>query len=114
MEKKRVNMWDVRRQLGVERIRTEIEIAHLRRISHVLRLLDDRLVKRIVLAWNAELEFLTKARKRQQTTLSYWCKLITDAAIPHENLHKIFKEPINRPGYRSILMNSKISIFKNQ
>ena len=59
------------------------------RISHVLRLPDDRLVKRMVLGWNAELEGLTKARRRQQTTLSYWRKLLTDAAIPHENLQKI-------------------------
>ena len=81
MEKKHLNMWDVRRQLGVEIIGTKIEIAHLRRIGHVLRLPDDKLVKRMVLGWNAELEGLTKARRRQQTTLSYWRKLLTDAAI---------------------------------
>ena len=69
-------------------MRTKIEIAHLRRIGHVLRLPDDRLVKRMVLGWNAELEGLTKAKRRQQTTLSYWRKLLTDAAIPHENLQK--------------------------
>ena len=89
MEEKHVKMWDVRRQLGVESIRTKIEIAHLRRIGHVLRLPDDRLVKRMVLSWNAEVEGFTKARRRQQTTLSYWRKLLTDAAIPHENLQKI-------------------------
>ena len=72
MEKKYVNMWDVRRQLGIESIRTKIEIAHLRRMGHVLRLPVDRLVKRMVLGWNAKLEGLTKARRRQQTTLSYW------------------------------------------
>ena len=83
MEEKHVNMWDVRRQLG------EIEIAYIRRIGHVLRLPNDRLVKRMVLGWNAELKDLTKARRKQQTTLSYWCKLLTDAAIPHENLQKI-------------------------
>ena len=88
MEEKHVNMWDVRRQLVVESIRTKIEIAHLRCIGHVLRLPDDRL-KRMVLGWNAELEGLTKTRRRQQTTLSYWRKLLTDAAIPHENFQKI-------------------------
>ena len=70
MEEKHVNMWDVRRQLGVKSIRTKIEIAHLKSIGHVLRLPDDRLVKRMVLGWNAKLEGLTKARRRQQTTLS--------------------------------------------
>ena len=89
MEEKRMNMWDVRRQLVVESIRTKIEIAHLKRIGHVLRLPDDRLVKRMVLGWYAELEGFTKARRRQQTTLSYWRKLLTDAAIPHENLQKV-------------------------
>ena len=89
MEEKHVNMWNVRRQLGVKSIRTKIKIAHLRCIGHVVRLPDNRLVKRIVLGWNAELEGLTKARRRQQTTLSYWRKLLTDAAIPHENLQKI-------------------------
>ena len=49
MEEKHVNMLDVRRQLGVESIRTKIEITHLRRISHVLRLPYDRLVKIMVL-----------------------------------------------------------------
>ena len=44
MEEKHVNTWDVKHQLGVESILTEIEIAHLRRIGHVLRLPDDRLV----------------------------------------------------------------------
>ena len=89
MEEKHVNIWDVKRQFGVESIRTKIEITHLRCLGHFLRLPDDRLVKIMVLGWNAELESLTKARKRQGTTLSYWRKLLTDAAIPHENLQKI-------------------------
>ena len=67
IEKKHVNMWDVRRQHGVESIHTKIEIAHLRCIGHVLRLPDDRLVKKIVLGWNAELEGLTKAKRRQHS-----------------------------------------------
>ena len=49
MKEKHVNMWDVRGQLGAESIRTKIEIAHLRRIGHVLRLPDKRLVKKMLL-----------------------------------------------------------------
>ena len=88
IKEKHVNMWDVRYQLGVDSIRTKIEIAHLRRIGHVLHLPDDRLLKGMVLGWNAELEGLTKAKGRQQTTLSYWCKPPTKAAIPLENLQE--------------------------
>ena len=89
MEGKHVNMWDVRRQLGVERIRKKIEIAHFRRIVYVLRLLDDRLVKGMVLGRNAKLEDRTKAKRRQQTTLSYWRKLLTGVAISHKNLQAV-------------------------
>ena len=35
MEVKHVNMWDVRRQLGVESFCTKIEIAHFRRIDQI-------------------------------------------------------------------------------
>ena len=79
----------VKRQLGVESTRTKVEIAHFKCIGHVLRLPDDRLVKRMLLGWNVELESLTKTRRRQQTTLSYWCKLLTDAAFSHKNLQEI-------------------------
>ena len=42
MEEKRVNMWGVRRKLGIRSIQAKIEERALRRIGHVLRMDNNR------------------------------------------------------------------------
>ena len=69
MQKQGVNMADIRKELKVSTIRKKIEKAHLMRIGHILRMLDDRLVKQAVLGWNQDLEDLHKSRKKRQTTV---------------------------------------------
>ena len=45
MEEKRVNMWGVRRTLGIRSMQAKIEERVLRRIGHVLRMNNNRLTK---------------------------------------------------------------------
>ena len=48
MEREGKNMADVRRELGVRRLRWKIEKRVLERIGHVMRMEDDRMTKAVV------------------------------------------------------------------
>ena len=51
MEEKQVNMWGVRKSLGVRSLQAMIEERVLRRIGHVLRMENTRPTKRVTLGW---------------------------------------------------------------
>ena len=49
----RINRFEIRCQLGVESLRTKIQITALQRTGHILRLPDQKIVKKVVLgSWN--------------------------------------------------------------
>ena len=65
MQEKGVNMFQVRKTLGVGSLEMKIEKGTLKRIGHVLRMKNDRIVKQITLGWPVILE---DQRKHRQTT----------------------------------------------
>ena len=79
MERNRMNMQDVRNELGVKTIRSKIEKSHLVRIGHIARMSDERLVKQATMGWIRRMETGRKPRKRKITTLTYWHTLLKEA-----------------------------------
>ena len=71
MQEKKVNMFQVRKDLGVGSLEMKIEKRTLERIGHVLRMKNDRIVKQITLGWPVILE---DHRKHRQTTIDYYRK----------------------------------------
>ena len=51
MQEYGINMVDIRNQLQVSSVRTKVEVAHLIRLGHILRLPDESLVKQALLGW---------------------------------------------------------------
>ena len=49
MQYESVNIYEIRRQLGIVSVRTKIEMRALYRLGHVLRMPNDRCTKKIVL-----------------------------------------------------------------
>ena len=82
MEIERVNMFGVRKQLGIESLRAKIEKRSLQRVGHVLRMPNDRLTKRICLGWYRR----EGRRSGKQTTIHYWRKLVREAGIDPDNV----------------------------
>ena len=78
MQEKRVNMFQVRKTLGVGSLEMKIEKRTLERIGHVLRMKNDRIVKQITLGWPVILE---DQRKHRQTTIDYHRKTIERAGL---------------------------------
>ena len=69
MEGKRMNMWGVRRALGVRSMQARIEERVLRRIGHVLRMDNNRPTKQITLGWYTPLATPTPQRKARHGTI---------------------------------------------
>ena len=81
MQEKKVNMFQVRKDLGVGSLKMKIEKRTLERIGHVLRMKNDRIVKQITLGWPVILE---DQRKHRQTTIYYYRKRIERAGLDYE------------------------------
>ena len=73
-------MFEVRRKLGVKTLETKITKRVLQRISHVLRMVNGRLTKSVVLGWPKSPRNHNK-RRRRQTTLEYWRKVLKNACV---------------------------------
>ena len=56
MEMKNKNRWDVRKELEIKSIRMKIENRSLERYGHVLRMGDDRKVRKVTFGWMKQLE----------------------------------------------------------
>ena len=81
MQEKKVNMFQVRKDLGVGSLEMKIEKRTLERIGHVLRMTNDRIVKQSTLGWPVILE---DQRKHRQTTIDYYRKTIERAGLDYE------------------------------
>ena len=89
MDEERKNMWDVRRDLGVSSVRWKIEKRVVERISHVMRMGDDRMTKVCILGWMEELENFEKPRGRSRKTILYWKKLMREAGMDMMNVAEL-------------------------
>ena len=81
MQEYQSNMADIRNQLQASSIRTKIEVAHLTRMGHILRLPDESLVKQALLGWLTKLEGKVKAKKKTLMIVPYWRRLIKEAGM---------------------------------
>ena len=77
MEKKRKNMWNVRKEMRVKTMRMKVEKRSLERMGHVFRMPNNRITKKITLGWYAA-EDETLPFRNNQTTLGYWKKLVRE------------------------------------
>ena len=66
MQEKEVNMYDLRKELGVNPIRSKIEKRSLERLGHIMRMEDDRTMKAAALGWMEELENVEKTPGKSQ------------------------------------------------
>ena len=97
-------MADIRKTLKLSTIRNKIEKAHLMRMGHILRMLDDRIVKQAVLGWNQDLENSHKDREKLQTTVGYWRRLMQEAGVEVESVEKLV---MNRKEWKEVIKNRK-------
>ena len=81
MERQHQNMQDVRNELGVKSVRYKIEKRVLERVGHVMRMGEERMVKRVVLGWWKELEEWPKAPGKKRKTVLYWKQLLREAGV---------------------------------
>ena len=79
MEKKRKNMWNVRKEMRVKTMRMKVEKRSLERMGHVLRLPEDRRTRQVTFGWLSTLETEKKEKKRYRCTPRYWLKLAKEA-----------------------------------
>ena len=74
MEMKKKNRWDVRKELEIKSIRMKIEKRSLERYGHVLRMGDERTVRKVTFGWMKQLVNEKKERKKHRCTPRYWSK----------------------------------------
>ena len=79
MEKKRKNMWNVRKEMRVKTMRMKVEKRSLERMGHVLRLPEDRRTRQVTFGWLSTLETEKKEKKKYRCTPRYWLKLTKEA-----------------------------------
>ena len=101
MQEKKVNMFQVRTDLGVGSLEMKIEKRTLERIGHVLRMKNDRIVKQITLGWPVILE---DQRKHRQTTIDYYRKTIERAGLDYECIEDLV---MDRNKWRNIMTEEK-------
>ena len=107
MEEKRVNMWGVRRQLGIRSMQAKIEERVLRRIGHVLRMDNNRPMKQITLGWYAPPVAPTPERKQRHGTIEYWRKLLRDAGLDADSVEYLVSD---KGKWRQIIHERKVHI----
>ena len=90
MEQEKTNMWEVRRQLQIKSIRTKIETRTLERIGHVIRMPNERIVKRVVMGqWT---EGKGKPTSSKNNTINYWRRLLAETGIDWTNIENLALE----------------------
>ena len=92
MEEKRVNMWGVRRKLGVRSMQAKIEERVLRRIGHVLRMDNKRPTKQKTLGWYAPLITPTPERKPRHGTIEYGRKVLREAGLDADSIEYLVSD----------------------
>ena len=81
MERRGENMADVRKRLGERSVRWKIEKRVLERIGHVVRMVNSRMTKAMVLGWYEELEELPKRPGKKRKMVLYWKRLLSEAGV---------------------------------
>ena len=82
METEKVNMFGIRKLLGIESLRAKIERRSLQRMGHVFRTSNDRLTKMVCFGW-----YIKEGRRTgRHTTIHYWRELVREAALDPDNL----------------------------
>ena len=104
MEENKVNMWGVRRSLGVRSMEAKIEERVLRRIGHVQRMDNNRPTKRITLGWYVLPVTPTPQRKPRHGTLEYWRKILYDAGLDADSIEHLV---CDRSKWREIICKRK-------
>ena len=79
MQREGTNMQDVRNHLEIRTLHLKIEKRILKRMGHVLKMLDERPSKIAVLGWFAELKKWEKTPGKKRKTIIYWKRLLTEA-----------------------------------
>lgn len=97
MEARGVNMWDVRRMLGVKSLRWKIEKRVLERIGHVVRMGNERLTKAAVFGWYEGLEGTEKMRGKKRKTVLYWKKMLKECGADWTDVERLCSD---REGWR--------------
>ena len=107
MEEKRVNMWGVRRKLGIRSMQAKIEERVLRRIGHVLRMDNNHPTKQITLGWYAPPVILRPERKPRHGTIEYWRKVIREAGLDADSTEYLVSD---KGKWRQIIHERKVHI----
>ena len=107
MEGKRMNMWGVRRALGVRSMQARIEERVLRRIGHVLRMDNNRPTKQITLGWYTPSVTPTPRRKARHGTIEYWRKLLREAGLDADSVEHLV---CNKRKWRKIIHERRVHI----
>ena len=81
MEERQLNMWGVKRSLGVRSLQAKIEERVLRRIGYVLRLENARPTKRVTFGLYVPPVTPTSERKPRHGTLEYRRKTLNEAGL---------------------------------
>ena len=99
MANKHVNMFAVRKKLGVTSMQMKVEERSLRRIGHVLRMENTRLTKRVTMGWPGE-NIKDWHHKQKQTTIGYWRKILKDGGKDPDLIETLASD---RAKYRSFV-----------
>ena len=94
-----MNMWGVRRSLGVRSLQARIEERVLRRIGHVLRMENTRPTKRVTLGWYVPTVTPTPERKPRHGTLG-WRKILNEAGLDADPVEHLV---CDRSNWREII-----------
>ena len=86
-----MNMFGIRKLLGIESLRAKIETKSLQRMGHVLRMSNDRLTKKVCLGWYSR----EGRRTGKQTSIHYWRKLVCEAGL-HQDNGEMYARDTNR------------------
>ena len=107
MQREGTNSFEIRRQLGVQAIRTKLETRGLERIGHVLRMPNERTTKRVILGrWNAERE---EEGQLKGGTISYWKRLIAEAGHDWTNVENLAKD---RKKWKTLVKERQIKLIE--
>ena len=107
MQKQHVNAYNIRKQLQISSIRSKIEIRTLQRIGHVLRMPNERAVKKLILG-NWEKEATTEGNLRGGT-ISYWRRLLREAGVDWTNVENLTKD---RKEWRRIIQGRRTFLME--
>ena len=100
MQRRGVNMQDIRNELNIKTIGWKIEKRVWGRMGHVFRMGEERVTKMVTLGWLEELEGREKCPGRKRKTVRYWRKLVKEAGI---DWTKVGVLAADRDGWRKLV-----------